>query len=84
MWPLGVNGCSKYKVTLYGSLAETGKGHLTDIVIGETLGFDVTEIVFDCHQIPEDLAHRVNPLVFEAQTQDGVFIFLCYFCLFIL
>lgn len=29
--------CDSYKVTLYGSLALTGKGHLTDYIIKETL-----------------------------------------------
>ena len=36
-----------FKVTLYGSLALTGKGHMTDTVIAEALGEDRTEIVFD-------------------------------------
>ncbi len=38
---------TKFKVILYGSLALTGKGHLTDYIIEKTLeGFD-TEIEFD-------------------------------------
>lgn len=36
----------KYAVTLYGSLSATGKGHLTDRVIIETLSPVDTEIVF--------------------------------------
>lgn len=36
-----------FNVTLYGSLALTGKGHLTDRVILETLGKDRTHINFD-------------------------------------
>ena len=28
-----IPGAANYKVTLYGSLAATGKGHLTDIVL---------------------------------------------------
>lgn len=35
------------KVILYGSLALTGKGHLTDYIIKETAGDIKTEIVFD-------------------------------------
>ncbi|MBR0413467.1 MAG: L-serine ammonia-lyase, iron-sulfur-dependent, subunit alpha [Clostridia bacterium] len=34
-------------VTLYGSLAKTGKGHLTDKVIRETFGAVECEVVFD-------------------------------------
>ena len=29
--------CSNFRVTLYGSLAATGKGHLTDVAILDTL-----------------------------------------------
>ena len=36
----------RFEVTLYGSLSATGKGHLTDKVISETLGGDMTEIIF--------------------------------------
>ncbi len=36
-----------FKVYLYGSLALTGRGHLTDYVIYQNLGKDQTEIVFD-------------------------------------
>ncbi len=38
-------GLHKYKVILYGSLAMTGKGHLTEYVIKKTLGN--VEVVFD-------------------------------------
>ena len=36
-----------YKVTLFGSLALTGKGHLTDYIIYKTLGKENTEVLFD-------------------------------------
>ena len=36
-----------FKVYLYGSLALTGRGHLTDYVIYQNLGKDQTEIIFD-------------------------------------
>lgn len=35
-----------YKVELYGSLSLTGKGHWTDVIIKETLGFSKTEVYF--------------------------------------
>ena len=37
----------RFRVTLYGSLAGTGKGHLTDRAVEDVLGKDRTEIVFD-------------------------------------
>lgn len=39
-------GIVRYKVELYGSLAATGVGHLTDWIILKTLGEDRTEIIF--------------------------------------
>jgi len=36
----------RFKAELYGSLAATGKGHLTDYIIKHTLGSDRTEIEF--------------------------------------
>lgn len=36
----------KYVVELYGSLAATGKGHLTDWIILKTLGEDKTQVIF--------------------------------------
>ena len=41
----------KVTVTLYGSLALTGKGHLTDRIILDTLKDKETEIIFDFDQI---------------------------------
>lgn len=38
----------KFKVTLYGSLALTGKGHCTDTVIYETAKPADCEVIFDC------------------------------------
>ena len=36
----------KFKAELYGSLAATGKGHLTDYIIKQVLGTDKTEVKF--------------------------------------
>ncbi|KAH7826819.1 L-serine ammonia-lyase [Monocercomonoides exilis] len=52
----------KVKVTLYGSLAATGRGHLTDVAIMEGLkGKEVTL----CWEPEKDLEHH-NGLTFEA------------------
>src|SRR3712207_8469190 len=42
---------AKYRVELYGSLAATGKGHLTDWIIEETLKPKVTEIIWKAEYI---------------------------------
>lgn len=48
-----------FKIILYGSLALTGKGHLTDYIIKETLNPIKTEIIFDtqtkCNYHPNTL-----------------------------
>ncbi len=40
-------GAQRYKVVLYGSLAKTGKGHMTDAVLEEAFAGKACEIVFD-------------------------------------
>lgn len=56
-------GVKKYEVTLYGSLAATGKGHLTDEAILEVLGRKKTKIIF----LPEILLpFHPNGMKFEA------------------
>lgn len=40
----------KFKVILYGSLALTGKGHLTDYIIKQTLSGYEVEIIFDTEE----------------------------------
>lgn len=42
-----------FQATLYGSLALTGKGHLTDKIIRKTFRPKPVEIVFDFNERPE-------------------------------
>lgn len=57
----------KFIVELYGSLALTGKGHLTDYAIIQTLGDDKTEVIFK----PEILYdYHSNGLKFFAYKND--------------
>ena len=58
-----------YKVTLYGSLAATGKGHLTDVTIAETLFPKLTEFVW----LPEIiLPFHTNGMKFDALNTLGI------------
>ena len=50
----------RYRVILYGSLAKTGKGHMTDLALLQALGEDRCEIVFD----------RDTPTDFHPNTMD--------------
>ena len=57
-----------YRALLYGSLALTGKGHLTDEAIAGVLPAGKTEIVFD--PAPRELAHP-NTMEFLALGESG-------------
>lgn len=57
-----------FRVTLYGSLAATGEGHLTDVAILQVLGNERTEIVWH----PEiTLPFHPNGMKFEVMTPNG-------------
>ena len=58
-----------YKVILYGSLALTGKGHLTDVSIKEVFGDRTVEIVFNTEE--KDLPHE-NTMDFIAYKNAEV------------
>jgi L-serine dehydratase len=57
-----------YRVTLFGSLAATGKGHLTDATVKEGFGDRRLEIVW---RPDEFLPRHPNALRFEALAADG-------------
>lgn len=59
---------ARFKVTLYGSLAATGKGHLTDRVLEEAFGARPHEIVFS---MGERLPRHPNGMLFEAFNEEG-------------
>ncbi len=59
----------RFYVELYGSLAATGKGHLTDFIIRKTLGNDKCEIVFK----PEvDYNYHPNSMKLFAYKNDAI------------
>lgn len=58
---------TKYIVELFGSLALTGKGHLTDYIIKETLGSDITEIIFNNEIV---FSYHPNALKFKAYLNN--------------
>ncbi|MEZ7867695.1 MAG: L-serine ammonia-lyase, iron-sulfur-dependent, subunit alpha [Paludibacteraceae bacterium] len=58
-----------YRVSLYGSLAATGRGHLTDATIAETLQPKAVEFIW----LPEIvLPFHTNGMKFEALDADGL------------
>lgn len=61
-----------FRVTLYGSLAATGKGHFTDTAIMRVLGEERTEIVWRPETI---LPEHPNGMKFEADGSDEWIVF---------
>ena len=60
---------NSYKVILYGSLAQTGKGHRTDYAIEQAFYPKKVEVEFDC--ITKDLPHP-NTLRLYAYKKDQI------------
>src|SRR5699024_1666807 len=59
----------RFHATLYGSLAKTGRGHLTDVAIRDAFAPLPTEIVFDTETPEESLPHP-NTLLLQAFQQE--------------
>ena len=57
-----------YRCTLYGSLAATGKGHLTDYIIEKEISPKTVEIIWREDINPE---YHPNGMMFEAIDKDG-------------
>lgn len=57
---------TNFKITLFGSLALTGKGHLTDKIILKTLGTSKCEIIFDMKTPVE----HPNTMIIEVFDKD--------------
>ncbi len=64
-------GAALYRVTLFGSLAATGRGHLTDKALADVFQFHDTEL--ELLWVPEkQLPLHPNGMRFEAITDTGV------------
>lgn len=62
--------CKRFDVTLYGSLAATGEGHLTDVAIKETLSKDGAEVnLIWCPDIFKQF--HPNGMMFQAFDDNG-------------
>lgn len=59
---------ARYRVTLYGSLAATGRGHLTDVAILDSLSKERTEIKWEKDIV---LPEHPNGMLFEAIDTNG-------------
>lgn len=64
-----VTGADEYKVILYGSLAKTGKGHMTDSAILEVFDGKKCEIVFDCETPVEFHPNTMEIIAYSDNTE---------------
>ncbi|MGQ7871083.1 L-serine ammonia-lyase [Sunxiuqinia sp. sy24] len=62
------SGAGNFKCTLYGSLAATGKGHLTDFAVDEVFKSYPLEILWEPDTF---LPFHPNAMKFEAYQEDG-------------
>lgn len=58
----------RFEVTLYGSLAATGKGHMTDVAILDVLGEERTDIIWEPKTF---LPFHPNGMKFRAMDREG-------------
>ncbi|MBN2641880.1 MAG: L-serine ammonia-lyase, iron-sulfur-dependent, subunit alpha [Victivallales bacterium] len=68
MFNATVPAAASFRVTLYGSLAATGKGHFTDRAILGVLGEDRTQIIWEAATV---LPFHPNGMKFEALDNKG-------------
>ncbi len=59
---------AKYAITLYGSLAATGKGHMTDKAVSEPFAPAPVDIIWEPEKL---LPHHPNGMLFTALSAEG-------------
>lgn len=59
---------ASFKVTLYGSLAATGKGHMTDLAIQRAFGDIPSEVIWRADIVPQ---FHTNGMLFASFDADG-------------
>lgn len=66
---LSCPGAHSFRVTLYGSLAATGKGHLTDVAMAQALEEHMVEFIWKPSEV---LPLHPNGMLLEALGEGGV------------
>ena len=62
-----------YKIILYGSLAFTGKGHLTDKIIDEALKPSNVEIIFNKEEKELKHPNTMDLIAFKEDKEQSIF-----------
>ncbi len=67
--------CNRFEVELYGSLSFTGKGHLTDWIILQTLGEDRTKVKFTSKILEEhENAFKVEGFIDNKKIAEKIYL----------
>lgn len=61
--------CSSYRAVLYGSLAKTGKGHMTDVAIKNAFGERECDIVFDGETVVTRHPNTLDLIAFDGESE---------------
>ncbi|MBQ9782159.1 MAG: L-serine ammonia-lyase, iron-sulfur-dependent, subunit alpha, partial [Clostridia bacterium] len=64
-----VNSADKFKVILYGSLAKTGKGHMTDVAVKQRLGEDKCQVVFDYDTVIDFHSNTLDIVAYKGEIE---------------
>ena len=64
-----VNSADKFKVILYGSLAKTGKGHMTDVAVKRCLGEDKCQVVFDYDTVIDFHSNTLDIVAYKGEIE---------------
>lgn len=59
----------KYKIILYGSLAKTGHGHMTDRVLSEAFEGKAHEIILDCETPRDQHPNTIDFIAYNSGTE---------------
>lgn len=60
----------RYRVELYGSLAATGRGHMTDLAVMSELGAERTEVLWRQEVVPSFHPNGLRILAYDAQGAE--------------
>lgn len=70
------DGITRYQTTLYGSLAATGKGHMTDVAIEEVFAHEAPGIPLSIEWLPDVfLPYHPNAMIFRAFNSSDEIVF---------
>jgi len=65
------DGADRYEAILYGSLAKTGKGHMTDLIIEQTFAPRKIDIIFNTENMKLPHANTMELIAYKGDKRTG-------------